>query len=184
MTCGIYCIKNNINGKMYIGQSIVIEKRKQQHFAQLRHNNHDNTYLQNAFNKHGEDAFEFKIIKACKPRYLNRFEKLYIKIYDSYKNGYNLTEGGENPPTFKGENHPQYGCKHSQKERIIMSKSRNTCGYYRVSQRKASDCIQGFRWRYQYRTDDGINKSITSVDINKLEEKVKSKGLPWYKLKD
>lgn len=31
MTCGIYKITNNINGKIYIGQSIDIERRFKQH---------------------------------------------------------------------------------------------------------------------------------------------------------
>ena len=31
MTCGIYKIENKINGKVYIGQSIEIERRWQKH---------------------------------------------------------------------------------------------------------------------------------------------------------
>jgi hypothetical protein len=37
---------------------------------------------------------------------------------------------------------------------------------------------QGFFWRYRY-YEDGKQKSINSVDIKKLEEKVKMKGLLW-----
>jgi group I intron endonuclease len=58
---------------------------------------------------------------------------------------------------------------------------RNTTGYYRVSQQKNSNCKQGFIWIYKY-YDDGIRKSITSVDLKKLEAKVKGKGLLWKKL--
>ena len=49
-------------------------------------------------NKYGIENFTFTLVKACKPQYLNRFEKLYIRIYqttnDNY--GYNKTIGGDN----------------------------------------------------------------------------------------
>ena len=40
---GIYCIKNKINNKMYIGQSTQIERRLREHKSLLR-NNHYNIY--------------------------------------------------------------------------------------------------------------------------------------------
>ena len=57
---GIYCIINIQNGKKYIGSSKNIRKR-----AELRHNNHDNQHLQNAWNKYGEEKFDFYVIEAC-----------------------------------------------------------------------------------------------------------------------
>ena len=58
--CGIYQIKNIINNKSYIGQSTDINKRIAKHKASLRHNKHNNSHLQNAYNKYGEDKFVFK----------------------------------------------------------------------------------------------------------------------------
>ena len=57
----------------------------------------------------------------------------------------------------------------------------NTTGYFRVSIDKNKYCTQGFMWSYQYR-ENNTAKKIRSVDINRLEEKVKAKGLPWIKL--
>ena len=45
-----------------------------------------------------------------------------------------------------------------------------------------NDCKQGFVWRYQYVDNKGKRITISSVDLNKLEKKVKSKGLLWLKL--
>lgn len=59
----------------------------------------------------------------------------------------------------------------------------NSTGYYRVTKDKAKSCKKGFIYLYQYRVD-GKFKKIRSVDILKLEEKVKSKDLPWFKLSD
>ena len=56
---GIYCIKNIISGKMYIGSSINIECRWKQHRYQLNTNRHKNHYLQHSWNNHGEGSFEF-----------------------------------------------------------------------------------------------------------------------------
>ena len=71
MVSGIYCIENKINNKKYIGQSIDIDRRWQEHKNELNRNAHANQYLQNAWNKYDAFNFDFYIIKACKPFYLN-----------------------------------------------------------------------------------------------------------------
>ena len=58
----IYQIKNLVNGKLYIGQTINYKSRKEKHLSLLRRNDHHNPYLQKAYNKYGEDAFEFSIL--------------------------------------------------------------------------------------------------------------------------
>ena len=61
---GIYQIKNVINGKSYIGKSVDIHSRKFQHKSALLKNKHHNSHLQASFNKHGEEAFRFRILKT------------------------------------------------------------------------------------------------------------------------
>ena len=68
---GIYKIKNKVNGKVYIGQSIRIEKRWIDHKKTLRSNSHRNIYLQNAWNKYGEENFIHEIIEECDISELN-----------------------------------------------------------------------------------------------------------------
>lgn len=94
--CGIYRITNTVNGKSYVGQSGNIKTRFEQHRSELRHNKHDNDYLQNAWNKYGEENFIFEIIKLCSRDELDELEIYYIDYFKSYKddNGYNLTLGG------------------------------------------------------------------------------------------
>ena len=82
----------------------------------------------------------------------------------------------------KGEKHPLYGKHHSKETRQKISKSQNTTGYFRVTKQNTSNCKQGFIWQYSYCVE-GKQKAIRSVDINKLKEKVISKGLEWRKYK-
>lgn len=65
MTCGVYSIKNKISGKHYVGQSIQIEGRWRLHRNELNGNRHHNSHLQNAWNLHGESAFEFLVLQEC-----------------------------------------------------------------------------------------------------------------------
>ena len=84
----------------------------------------------------------------------------------------------------KGENYPMYGKEHSIETMRKTSKSRNTTGFFRVYKNKRNDCKQGFTFRYKYYDGEGKPKTINSVDLDNLEEKVKDKGLPWIKFEE
>jgi group I intron endonuclease len=63
---GIYKIINKINGKYYVGRSDNIlgtSGRWKEHINRLNSNKHDNSYLQNAWNKYGSDKFDFVIVE-------------------------------------------------------------------------------------------------------------------------
>ena len=96
----IYKITNNINNKIYIGQTI--KKRPTDRFSQhkyiARHLNSEksNSYLHKAMNKYGVDNFTFEIIEQIENNLLNEREKYWIAYYDCMvPKGYNLTRGGE-----------------------------------------------------------------------------------------
>lgn len=88
MKIGIYRIKNSINNKIYIGSTKNIEARWAKHRALLRHNKHQNTHLQNAWNKYGENAFIFEVIEECKIEDLINREQFFI---DNLNPEYNQT---------------------------------------------------------------------------------------------
>jgi group I intron endonuclease len=56
---GIYKIENIINGKLYIGSSVNIDKRIKRHKNDLIKNKHINCYLQREFNKYGIHSYIF-----------------------------------------------------------------------------------------------------------------------------
>ena len=67
-----------------------------------------------------------------------------------------------------------------EKEKIsnAMSNTTNTTGFYRVFKHNNKALKQGFCWRYQY-FDNNKRKAISSIDLKKLEEKVRKEGLEW-----
>ena len=59
----IYQIKNLENNKVYIGETTRGEVRWKEHLRDLRGNRHPNKLLQEDFDKYGEEAFEWTILK-------------------------------------------------------------------------------------------------------------------------
>lgn len=113
MSAGIYKYTNKINGKVYIGQSLNIEKRYEQHlyFAnninKLLAKGQKPIAIDEAINKYGIDNFSFEIIEripAEKTDILDDREIYWIDYYNSYEDGYNNTIGGK---SVRGENHPR-----------------------------------------------------------------------------
>jgi hypothetical protein len=94
--CGVYGIRNSINGKWYIGESVDIKYRKSKHFSTLKYNSHKNDYLQRSWNKYGKEVFEFIILELCEEESLESKEREWITKYKSnnFEFGYNLTNGG------------------------------------------------------------------------------------------
>lgn len=97
----IYRIKNKINKKIYIGQSINFEARVANH--KWNANKKTNTPLYYAMNKYGIDNFEFSIIEdgISDLKILDKKERDYIKEYKSHtsENGYNVLNGNIKNPS-------------------------------------------------------------------------------------
>lgn len=89
----IYVIKNKITTTVYLGSSIEVEKRLSKHKSLLKYNKHYNKHLQNAYNKYGENNFEFTILDRWVPiENIKNVEQEYIdyvfkncKVYNKAK---------------------------------------------------------------------------------------------------
>lgn len=94
---GIYCITNKITGEKYVGQSIDIEYRKQQHYYNYKYKGSEpNKALYIAMRQYGPENFIFSILEECTIQELNEKEVFWIKNLDSYHHGYNMNIGGDN----------------------------------------------------------------------------------------
>lgn len=97
---GIYRIENIVTRKVYIGQAGNLNKRYCDHISALRRNNHDNKYLQNAWNKYTEKDFIFSILEECTSDKLAQQEQYWMDYYRCYEReyGYNINPSStENP---------------------------------------------------------------------------------------
>lgn len=85
---GIYKITNKINGKIYIEQSIHIERRWKEHCRQST-----NSVISDAIKQYGKENFIFEVVEECSQEELNEKEAYYIELYNSIiPNGYNVLE--------------------------------------------------------------------------------------------
>lgn len=116
-TTGVYLIGFVGSDKKYIGSaSCTIYKsdgfngRWRNHISKFRKNKHTSPYLQNAFNKYGEENMFFEILVECRPEFCLEQEQFYIDKYDSFRSGYNIRPKAEN----------NLGFKHSEKSKQLM----------------------------------------------------------------
>ena len=87
----IYKITNDVNNKVYIGQTTsLIENRWERHCEEL-----DNTKFHKAIKEIGKEHFTISVIEKPLVKDLDEREIYWISKYDSYLNGYNSTIGGK-----------------------------------------------------------------------------------------
>lgn len=91
---GIYCYKNKINGKLYIGQALNL-KRRHLNFLNINHR-YAGQVIENARKKYGIDNFEYSILTHCPVNELNYWESFYVeRLNTTTPHGYNMTNGGD-----------------------------------------------------------------------------------------
>lgn len=92
----IYLITNNVNGNKYVGKTeLSIEERWGQHIKDSKKEKCEIRPLYRAIRKYGVENFSIKEIDTGQGEELNNKEQYWIQHYDTYKNGYNATLGGD-----------------------------------------------------------------------------------------
>ena len=92
---GCYIIKNILNGKIYVGQSINIPERIRQHFHQNCYPKNE-IFLSDFFNtpeRFRNNLFDIAFVPCDSSLNLNKLEKDLIEYFDSFNTGYNRTRG-------------------------------------------------------------------------------------------
>ena len=119
----IYCFRNTINNKCYVGQAEQLRKRLLHHINNFKNCRYD-APLYRAMTKYGLDAFEVEILEIIDglsdrmeiKKKLDEFEIYYIEHLNSYApNGYNQTRGGDAGVT---------GYKFTEEQRQHMSENK------------------------------------------------------------
>lgn len=105
MKKAIYKITNTINSKVYIGQSNNPDARWRKHKSETVNNvDVGKSAIHDAMRSLGVENFQLTVIGWFED--YNEKEKFYIQEYNSLiPNGYNIQEGGNEPPHKYGEEH-------------------------------------------------------------------------------
>lgn len=76
-TCVVYCVKNNVNGKLYVGKTKgCLRRRIDGHVdASLKWSNYA---FHRAIRKYGKEAFTLSVLESCNLEGLNEREVHYI----------------------------------------------------------------------------------------------------------
>ena len=69
----IYCIKNDKNEIIYVGQTVNLQRRKYEH----------------RYRKHIPKTYNFEILENCEDNLASKRESYYIKLYNLTNNGLN-----------------------------------------------------------------------------------------------
>lgn len=205
--CGVYQIKSKNNDKIYVGQSIDIERRWNQHKY-----GKGNIILKNAIKKYGIDNFEFSILEEINTINKNKNEikdELYQKeqywfdILKPYENGFNINKKAK-----PNETSYSRGIEFGKKISKIKIENNHTCKpitQYDVegniikewssassverelnfNARNVGGCANGdgltafgFIWRFK-------NDVLKQEDIDRIKNKrTKEKKVYQYDLKD
>lgn len=190
----VYISKCIITNKVYIGITIQKYKKRWKDHIKFSFNPNNctyNHYFHRAIRKYGKDSFEWnileKVVANTKEELTQKLKDLeikYINYYDSYKNGYNMTKGGD---TSRKE------CKsinvYNDKGKIIntFDNVSEASAYYNISKSAIWQCCGKFsyyctwnnskiifRYTYDILTDDELkiiekihyNSSINMYDLS------------------
>lgn len=156
---GIYKITNIVNNQSYIGQSIHIEARWQEHIRRAINEKNPTKKLYIAMREYGIDQFVFEVLEECAldQQVLDEREKYWIEYYNSFNNGYNSTRGGQghNAYLFNPEQIQQLwddGYTTSEIAKIVG------CNHSTVNKR-----LQGYK---DYNTYTSHQRGAGSLDLN------------------
>lgn len=157
----IYIIKNIVNNKVYIGQTIrTISKRWTAHLYLVGKSNKE---LYKDMELYGVHSFFIDELEECKDSELNDREKYYIKLYNSFNNGYNNTLGGSGSSTSNVSDEVLLNII----EDIDNTSIKDLCIKYKVS----STLLKQIRAEYGLVTDININYTNKRHSIIMYDDK-------------
>lgn len=123
----IYSITCKSTGRSYIGSSITVYKRWKRHIIDLNNGQHHSQFLQRAWDKYGQDDFEFAIIDECNSDDMLEREQFWI---DTVRPSFNMYPVAGSPlgikrtdEARKNMSNAHLGKTHSSEHKINLANS-------------------------------------------------------------
>jgi group I intron endonuclease len=172
---GIYQIKNNINGKIYIGKSIDIERRWCQHKYGKTKN-----VISLAISKYGITNFEFSIIEKVENIFekneiecrLIILEQKWMDINNSYKKGFGYNINKTSKPNLTSLRNKNFAEKISQ-IKIEM----NHCGKLITQYSLTGEIIK--EWKSAADIERTLGFHAENISASCLKKSKKSNNFLW-----
>lgn len=164
---GIYIIKNTINSKVYIGQSVRCKNRWEAHLSAARSG--EGTEIHVAMRNLGIENFSCEILEECKEDQLDEKESYYVEKYNSVKEGYNMKAGGNG---CSGERNPRVRLR---KEDVIKIRKMY------ANHVRMSDAYALYADRISLRGFQKIWRNETWPNI--LQEVYSKENMEWHRTK-
>ncbi|MFJ5713724.1 GIY-YIG nuclease family protein [Neobacillus sp. NPDC093127] len=195
---GVYKITNKINRKFYIGSSKDILLRWKDHINDYNRNNHHSRYLQNSWNKYGEEAFHFEIIhETDEQEELVPLEQAYLDMLTPWKRdiGYNVSKYADcalrgrkrlmssrlkQSLGVRGVNNHFFGKTHDERVRAIISESNKGrfTGENSSTVKLTWDDIHNIRDLYKNKSAGEIHKMYPMIHLSGVKYIIRNKT--WY----
>lgn len=134
--CGVYAIRHKTTGKKYIGQSQDCVRRWREHKNDLLRGVHANPHLQNAWNKHGPEEFEFFLLESSGFESITALEQKYLDENVGKDHCYNIA---------KDVLAPSRGLKRTEETKQRMSRAQKGRVVSEETKNKLSESVRGFR---------------------------------------
>jgi len=170
MAAGIYEIRNVKNGKRYVGSSKNIDKRFYQHKRELWANKHHSTALQNAWNAHGSDCFEFNVLVVLEEYELLSTEQRFLDE-EFKRDNYNVSRNALSP---------MKGRKHSEETKAILSELNKAENNKFFGKKHSEESLAKMSEANKGRISPLAGKKFSEDHKKKLSDAKKGK-YPWNK---
>jgi group I intron endonuclease len=156
----LYKITNKVDNKSYIGATIQhnYNDRWRKHINCLKYKE-GCPLLKNAMKKYGTNQFEFKILIICFDDDVVKYEKEYIKKYNTLSpNGYNLLNGGQLGDGFVGHKHTTETI-HKIKQKVREFRENNP-NYFETYREKLKQSMMNVDRSYFIKNSEKFKKAM------------------------
>lgn len=168
----IYCLRNTIDNKCYVGSAKKLNYRLWSHKHKLTKGNHTNKHLQNFVNKYGIDSIYFEVLEKVENNIIER-EQFWI---DALKPTFNIL-----PIAGSSE-----GIVLSKEHKSKISKGRKGILHTEEAKQRISESMKGVPKSKEHSAKVGLKhkgKVISEEQKNKISQankgKIATSKLTW-----
>ena len=168
----VYAIQCLPTGQVYVGEAgSYADRRLHAHLYSLRVGNHRNRRLQEAFNLHGEDQFEFGVLEVCEYYDASIREGYWIEKLKAY----DLAHGFNKQRPKYVERDPMPLSALSSRELIGLSRALGSFGALKLGREASFATVCGVSFplvdeKRRRRTWGGVSHTVPQSNIDPVEE--------------